>query len=90
MAKIVNVYTNEDGETITKIEGITGTVLVESFLNSNSDLEYSSYIHDDGGIVNIETNELSKESIVVKYKETLNDLLCESFDINIKGKQENV
>lgn len=73
--KTTDVYTNEDGEHITKVEDVNGVVLVESFLNSEENLEYTTYIQNDGGIIDIDTNKLDDEGIKSKYQQMLKELI---------------
>ena len=80
MADIQDVYKNKDGGRITKIINENDEViLVESFINSNEELEYNTFKQDDGGIVELvdEEDEESNEKISLKklYEEALTNLL---------------
>ena len=80
MADIVDVYKNKDGGKITKIINENDEViLVESFINSNEELEYNTYKLDDGGTVELvnEEDEEPTEKISLKklYEEALINLL---------------
>ena len=80
MAEIQEVYKNKDGGKITKILNDNDEiVLVESFINSNQELEYTTFKQDDGGIVELinEEDEEIDEKISIKklYEEALTNLL---------------
>ncbi len=80
MAEIQEVYKNKDGGKITKILNDNDEiVLVESFINSNQELEYTTFKQDDGGIVELinEEDEETDEKISIKklYEEALTNLL---------------
>ena len=80
MADIQEVYKNKDGGKITKIINENDeVVLVESFINSNQELEYNTYKLDDGGTVELvnDEDEESTEKISLKklYEEALTNLL---------------
>lgn len=80
MADIQDVYKNKDGGKITKIINENDEViLVESFINSNEELEYNTYKLDDGGTVELvnDEDEESTEKISLKklYEEALTNLL---------------
>ncbi len=80
MADIVDVYKNKDGGRITKVINENDEViLVESFINSNEELEYNNYKVDDGGVVelvDVEDEEpTEKISLKKLYDEALINLL---------------
>lgn len=80
MAEIQEVYKNKDGGKITKILNDNDEiVLVESFINSNQELEYTTFKQDDGGIIELinEEDEETDEKISIKklYEEALTNLL---------------
>lgn len=82
MADIEDVYKNKDGGRITKIVNENDeTILVESFINSNEELEYNTYKFEDGGNIELlsedeETTETDEKISIKKlYEEALTNLL---------------
>jgi hypothetical protein len=82
MADIEEVYKNKDGGKITKIINENDEViLVESFINSNEELEYNTYKQEDGGVIELisedDESSDSNEKISIKklYEEALANLL---------------
>lgn len=80
MAEIQDVYKNKDGGKITKIINDNDEiVLVESFINSNDELEYTTFKEDDGGTIELinEEDDDTGDKISIKklYEEALTNLL---------------
>lgn len=81
MATLVGVYENDSCETISKIETVNGTVLIESFINSNDDMEYSIYGCDDGGVLELDQTD-SVEELNELYKTSLKSFIETEFKVN--------
>lgn len=81
MADIESIYKDKDGGRITKVVNENDeTILIESFINSNNELEYNVYEHKDGGtveLVNEDSEEDSDNKISIKklYEEALENLI---------------
>jgi len=88
--KVIDTFKNESGDIITKLEDVNGTILVESFMDSEESLGYTSYVPDDGGGIKVKTEglDLDGDSITVKHEDVIRDMLCTSFDVDCEKSEE--
>ena len=72
---VTETFKSKDGGIIHKVDAVNGTVLVEGFINSNNDLEYTKYHSDDGGIVDLKTVDMNTTHIHKLFVKTLAELV---------------
>ena len=75
MANVETIFSDINNGTITKVDDINGTMLIESFINSNGDLEYSTYTHKDGGIIELDSDNSTVSEIIKMQNDALNKII---------------